>query len=108
MKRTKAMVYRPSIESRELALYTTNDGNLYERWIIPVVRNLARKYRKGTYDADKAIDAFYPIACEAAKLYCREFANLEDFPKIFDVTARFTTAAEMVKYYTENIEKGDL
>ena len=58
MKRTKSMVYTPSIEARELTLYAINDGRLYDYWMVPIVRNLARKYSKGTFDADRAIDAF--------------------------------------------------
>lgn len=108
MKHTKSMIYRPSTESRELTLYATNDGRLYNYMIVPVIRNLARKYSKGTFDADRAIDAFYPVACEAAKRYCKEFARLEDAPQIFDVTARYTTAADMLDYYTENIERNDI
>ena len=57
---------------------------------------------------EHGIDAFFPIATEAARMYCREFARLEDAPQIFDVTARYTAAADMLDYYTENIEKGDL
>lgn len=108
MKRTKSMIYSPSTESRELTLYATNDGRLYDYRIVPVVRNLAKKFAKGTFDADKAIDAFYPVATEAARMYCLEFARLEDAPQIFDVTARFTAGADMLDYYMKNIEKGDL
>lgn len=107
MKRTKAMIYTPSTEARELTLYTVNTGSLYP-WTVNVIRNLAKKHIKGTFDADRAIDAFYPIACEAARMYCREFARLEDAPQVFSVTDRFTTAADMVNYYMENIEKNDL
>jgi hypothetical protein len=108
MKHTKSMIYSPSTEARELTLYAVNTGSLYTRAIVPAVRNLARKYRKGTFDAVRAIDAFFPIATEAARMYCREFARLEDAPQIFDVTARFTAAADMLDYYMENVEKGDL
>ena len=108
MTRTKNMVYKPSIESEELTLYATNDGRLYNYMIVPVVRNLANKYNKGTFNADRAIDAFYPVACEAAKRYCKEFARLEDAQHVFSVTDRFTAAADMVDYYMENIEKNDL
>ena len=67
MKRTKNMVYTPSIESRELHLYTSNTARLYDCMIVPVVRNLAKQFARGIFDADKAIDAFYPVACEAAR-----------------------------------------
>lgn len=108
MKRTKSMIYQPSTESRELTLYAVNTGRLYDCMIVPVVRNLSKKFRKGTFNADKAIDAFYPVATEAARMYCREFARLEDAPQVFNVTARFTCAADMVDEYMENIEKGNL
>lgn len=107
MKRTKSMIYTPSTEARELTLYTVNTGSLYPM-TVNVIRNLAKKYMKGTFDADRAIDAFYPIACEAARMYCREFARMQDAPHVFSVTDRFTAAADMVDYYMENIEKGDL
>ena len=107
MKRTKNHIVKETIESRELYLYAINESTIYP-WVISTVRNLARKWSKGTYDADKAIDAYFPIATEAAKRYCKEFARLEDAPKMFDVTARFTAAAEMERYYRENVEKNDL
>ena len=108
MKRTKSMIYKPSEESRELLLYAINTGRLYTTMIVPVVKNLARKYSKGIYDDAKAVDAFFHIATEAAKMYAKEFAKNPEWSMIFDVTARFTTASDMVDYYYENIEKGDL
>lgn len=108
MKHTKSMIYKPSDEARELFLYAINTGCLYNYMIVPVVRNMARKYAKGKFDSAKAVDAFFPIANKASKMYAREFAQNSDWNLIFDVTARFTTASDMVDYYMENIEKGDL
>ena len=102
MKRTKSMIYNPSIEARELLLVATNEGKLYSSMIVPIVRNMARKMAKGTFDADKAIDAFYHVADAASKQYNKDFGYL------FTVTERFTAAKDMVDYYMENIEKGDL
>ena len=56
MKRTKSMIYKETVESRELLLYATNDGNLYHRMILPVIENLRKKAKKGTYDKEKAVD----------------------------------------------------
>ena len=103
MKRTKSMIYTPSIEARELLLVATNDEErLYNSMIVPIVRNLAKKMRKGIFNADKAIDAFFPVADAASKQYNKDYGYL------FTVTERFTAAADMVDYYMENIEKGDL
>lgn len=65
MKRTKSMIYKETVESRELFLYATNDGDLYRKMIIPIIENLRKKATKGWYDENKAIDAYYKVACEA-------------------------------------------
>ena len=107
MKLTKNMVYRPSCESRELTLYAENTADLYHRSIVPTIDNLRKKYRKGVYDREKAVTAFYHVACEASRMYCREFASVEDAPHVFDVTARFTCACDLLDGYTEDIETLD-
>lgn len=108
MKHTKNMVVKETIESRELGLYADNESDIYFAYIVPVVKNLAKYYKRGKFDHAKAIDAFYPAANEAAKKYCREFARVEDAPKVFDVTARYTAAAYLLNCHMENIEKNDL
>lgn len=97
MKHTKSMIYRESEESRELFLYATNDGDLYRRMISPIIANLHKKALKGVYDAEKAVDAFYPVATEASRHYCR------DFGYSFSVTDRYTVAVDMAEYYKEEV-----
>ena len=108
MKHTKNMVIIETDESRELSLYADNTREIYFGYIVSACKNLARYYRKGTFDKAKAIDAFYPAACAAAKMYCKEFARIEDAPAVFDVTARYTTAAYLLDVHMENIENNDL
>ena len=107
MKHTKNTIIKESIESRELSLYADNKSTLYPA-IVAVVRNLARYYKRGQFDKAKAVDAFYPVACRAAQMYCREFASLEDAARCFDVTARYTAAADLLTRYMEDIENGGL
>ena len=97
MKRTKSMIHHETAESRELFLYATNDGELYRRMISPIIANLRKKASKGIYDAEKTIDAFYPVATEASKHYAR------DFGYSFGVGDRFTVACDMVDYYKEEV-----
>ena len=99
MKRTKTMVYKPTEESRELMLYAINNGDLYRRQILPVINSLRKKAAKGTYDSEKAIDAWYYVACSASQMYNK------DFGYSFSVTDRFTAAVEMEKYFKEDVEK---
>ena len=102
------MIVKETIESRELGLYADNESDIYFAYIVPVVKNLAKYYKRGKFDHTKAIDAFFPAATAAAKKYCREFAKVEDAPKIFDVTARYTAAAYLLERHIENIEKNDI
>ena len=96
MKRTRSMIYNETTESRELLLYAINDGELYRQMITPVINNLRRKASKGWYDSDKAVDAYYRIACEASKRYNR------DFGYSFSVTDRFTAAKKKKKFYRDD------
>ena len=75
MKRTSSMTYHETDESRELELYTTNNGGLYRQMITPIINSLRKKYQRGTYDADKAVDLWYNVATEGAKLYNKEFGS---------------------------------
>ena len=96
MTRTKSMIYKETEESRELFLYATNDGDLYRRMITPVIQNLRKKAKKGIYDKEKAVDAFYYVACEASKMYNK------DFGYSFSVQDRFTAAVDMEENYRED------
>lgn len=89
MKRTKNMYYEVTEESRELVLVAENDGDLYEHYIKPVIKNLQKHYNKGVYDVDKAVDAYYRIATEASNRYNKDFGYR------FSVQQRFTAAVVM-------------
>lgn len=100
MKRTESMIYRPTDESRELVLYTVNDGAIYHSRIIPAIANLHKKYLKGIYNADLAADLFYYIATAASDSYNKEFGYK------FSVTDRFTAAVDLAAYYADDIKEG--
>lgn len=99
MKRTKNMIYNPTEESRELYLVATNESKLYFSMILPIIKNLSKKMKKGTFDKDKAADAFYYVATEASKQYKK------DYGYSFSVQDRFTAAVDMVDSYMEDIEE---
>ena len=100
MKRTKNMYINPSHEANELGLYALHcDENLY-RWLQNVVGTLKKHYKRGNYNPDRAIDAFYPVMTEAAKRYAKEFFSIGGG---FTVTERFTAAAAMVEHFEEDI-----
>ena len=97
MKRTKNMIYNPTTEAHELFLYAVNDGKLYRRMITHILNNLEKKVKKGIYDREKAVDAWYSVATEASNGY------FKDFGYRFSVADRFTVAVDMAEYYEEQI-----
>lgn len=88
MKKTSSMVYKPTVESRELYLVTTNGSRIYPA-IVAVENKLAKKIARGIYDAEKATAAFFRITTEASKQY------MKDYGYMFSVTERWTAAQDM-------------
>ena len=95
-----------TVESRELALYTINTGEIYRNHTLPVIANLAKKKAKGIYDAELAVKAFERIAEIGAKQYHKEFGS-KDFAwyKVFTPESRELAALEMLEHYEEQIEE---
>ena len=98
MKRTASMIYKATEEATELFLYTVNDSRIYENMIVPVINNMTKKVKKGIFDANKAIDAFFHVATLGSKYYSR------DYGYSFSVQDRFTAATDMVTYFLDDIQ----
>ena len=93
------MYYKVSKESRELMLFAVNNECVYNGIVLPTI-NMLRK--KKEYDVKKAIIGWYYVATNAAKEYNKEFANS---PHVFNVTARWTAAADLEKYFREDVKE---
>lgn len=106
MKKTKNMYINNTTESRELSLFIENNADLYEKYIIPICKNLNKYFKRGNYSREKAINAFYPVATAGARLYSKTFADLRDFQYIFNVTARYTAAAALEQSFIDLIKEG--
>ncbi|MFK4135983.1 hypothetical protein ACI2KR_27415 [Pseudomonas luteola] len=94
-----------SQEAKELFLFAINTSSLYETRSVPICRNLAKFLAKGEYKANKAINAWKPVADDAAKAYAKEFANRADWNRIFSVEDRNQCARSLAVYYEEHIER---
>lgn len=97
MKITKSMIYKPTVESDELYLYWDNTGELWTG-IEYAIEGLKRHVKRGNYSHDKAVLRLFPLATEAAKHYAKKFASVNEYGKIFDVTARYTASIDMLDY----------
>lgn len=92
--------------ARELELYAENTREIYDRWTMPTVANLTRKYKRGQYDKAKAIKAWEYVAEAAAKMYAREFASQAQWHVMFNAATRRVVAATLEEaYFCEYIKE---
>ena len=87
----------------ELVLYAENTEAIYTRSVLPVIKNLATKLRKGTFNKTRAVDAFVYVADAAAKQYNAEFGSGRGYGP-FTVATRRAAAAELLDNNMEAIE----
>jgi hypothetical protein len=104
MKKTKSMYYQESHEATELYLFIMNTEVIYNHILKPIVNSLKKKAAKGIYDSNRAIDAYYIVATEAAKRYGKYYGNNNGLD-IFNVTARYTTAIDLEKNLLEDVNE---
>lgn len=83
---------------RELVLYAENDADLYRQSALPIIANLQRKVKKGTYDAELAIKLWRYHADRAAKEYIQEFDGE------FSPATRNAAAKEFRDGYDEEVQ----
>lgn len=89
------------VAARELALYARNHSLLNAQRAQPIIRALALKLRKGTYDPAKAVVAWGYLAEAAA----REFSDGRDWSRMFDAPTRRLAARELADYYDEAVRE---
>lgn len=91
--------------AQELELYTENTREIYDRYTLPTIRNLTRKYKAGKYDREKAITAWGYVVEAAAKMYAQEFASAAAWHVIFNVATRREVAKTLEKVYFDEYIK---
>jgi len=79
----EAPTFRDPDAAREIELFADNDSQLYFQSRKPILANLAKKYKKGTYDIDKAAKLWRYYVEAAMKKYNKEFGSRSD--KWFDL-----------------------
>lgn len=81
----------------QLEGYIESDGQLYTQMIVPVIKNLERKVKKGIYDYDKSLIIWERVADEGAKRYVKEQGG-----PAYNVATRKEVAKKLSEYYEEN------
>jgi hypothetical protein len=70
--------YKDPDMARELYLYSTNDSQLYYQQRRPILINLSKKYKKGTFDVDKAAKLWRYFVDNSLQKYNKEFGSKGD------------------------------
>lgn len=93
------------IAAHELAMYACNDSDIYFQNISPVIANLSKKVKRGTYDSTKAIKAWEHVATAAAMKYNKEFGTPgAPYYTMFNAATRRAAAAELAENFSEDLE----
>lgn len=91
-------------EVRELVLTITNDYELYRQQVQPILANLRKKIKKGTYQPELALKLWMYLADSGAKKYAKVHGS-PGFPwhKMFPTSVRRQVAKELQDSYEEEL-----
>lgn len=67
--------YQDKDAAREIQLFADNDYQLYESQRLPILKNLAKKYQKGTFNIDRAADLWKYYVDNALKKYHKLYGS---------------------------------
>lgn len=97
--------FSDTVAARELALYACNDSTIYFQSIVPVIENLSKKIKRGTYDHAKALKAWEHVATVAAVKYNQEFGTPgTKYFSMFNAATRRAAAAELAENFSDDVE----
>jgi hypothetical protein len=85
--------------AHELFLFATNDGDRYRRQIQPIIKNLAKKWENGTFNAIRAVDAFVAVAKSAARDYTKQYGSGRGYGIFNNPTTLHIAASAMLDAY---------
>jgi hypothetical protein len=100
--------YKDPDMARELELYADNDSLLYFQRRKPILINLSKKYKKGTYDIQKAAKLWRYYIDAALEKYNKEFGSRGDkWYDLMSVPDRNLLALEYAQNTKEEFDLGN-
>jgi len=93
--------------ARELELFAENDGQLYQQSGVPIMKNLSKKFKKGTYDPELGVKLWKYHADSAAKAYSQEHSTGDDWKTMFTPAVRMEMARSMEASWRSEMEAGN-
>jgi hypothetical protein len=101
--------YRDKDAAREIELFADNDSQLYYQYRRPILINLSKKYKKGTFDVDKAAKLWRYFIDAALKKYNKEFGSRGDkWYDLLDTNDRNLLATEYAMRTKQEFDLGNL
>lgn len=91
---------RDSAMVRELFLFIENDGNTYRQRVKPIIQNLGRKMKNGSYDPELAVKGFLYAVEHGIKEYIKQFGDLGKVSK----EDKVEIARQLLDSYMDEIE----
>jgi hypothetical protein len=94
--------------ARELYLYSTNDSQLYFQQRKPILLNLGKKYKKGTFDVTKAAKLWRYFVDNSLQKYNKEFGSRNDkWYELMNVHDRNLLAYELAEETKAEFDLGN-
>ena len=93
--------------ARELELFAENDGDLYQRSGVPIMKNLSKKFKRGTYDPELGVKLWKYHADRAAKAYSEQHSTGDDWKTMFTPRDRMEMAKSMEDSWRSEMEAGN-
>ena len=86
--------YKDKEAAREIQLFADNDYQLYQQRKRPILINLGKKYKKGTYDTHKAAKLWRYYIDAAMQKYHKEFGGRGKWSNLLSVPDRNVLALD--------------
>ena len=100
--------YKDPDMAREIELYADSDSQLYYQRRKPILINLTKKYKKGTYDIDKAAKLWRYYIDAALMKYNKEFGSKGDnWYELMSVPDRNLLALEYARATKDEFDLGN-
>lgn len=96
----------------ELVLFVDNDEDLYRQQFLPIIKNIARKIKRGVYNPQLAVKLWMDLMESGAKKYIKEIGGLDEdtassWHEAFPKNIREMAAKEMSEREYNKIINGE-
>lgn len=92
-------------EAKSLSIFIENDTGLNARQTQSILKNLARKVAKGTFDFDKSLVLWGYLVESGAKKYTKDMGGGSKWFEVFDPLTRKQTAKLLAESFADEIKE---